>query len=228
MEAKDKLAVFDFCETLIQFPTADAFINFVYEKTRSKRMSRIEKEKNLFYKLGIPRLLDGLFGLWEKKSLNKKWRLYELRGFGERELEELSRQFYHERLQPAFIEPVLAQLQDKKKEGYVVGIVSGGFDLYIRHFAANYGVDFILASTIGFKKGKCTGRLVGPDCMREQKLIEIKKLYPVRPEESLSYSDSRSDLPILRWATRGIVVSRDLHQKWIDAYGFDEIIWQQK
>lgn len=228
MEEKDKLAVFDFCETLIQFQTADAFINFVYEKTRSKRMRRIEKEKNLFYKLGIPRLLNRFSGMWEKKSLNKKWRLYELRGFGERELNELARRFYHERLQPAFIEPVLSQLQDKKKEGYVVGIVSGGFDLYIRHFAADYGVDFILASTIGFKQGKCTGRLVGPDCMREQKVTEIQRLYPVPPEESLSYSDSFSDLPILLWAAKGVVVSKERHQQWIDHYKLDEIIWQQR
>lgn len=227
METGEKLAIFDFCETLIQFQTADAFINYVYEQTHSGRMRCIEKAKNLFYTLRLPRLLNRFSGLWEKKSLNKKWRLYELRGLGEQELDNLARRFYRERLLPNIIGPVVEELQEKKRDGWKVGIVSGGFDLYIRLFAEEYGVDFILASTIGFKRGKCTGRLVGPDCMREQKVVEIQRLYPVPPAESVSYSDSRSDLPILSWASRGVVVSRGRHQEWVDDYQFHEIIWQQ-
>lgn len=227
MEKVEKVAVFDFCETLIKFQTADAFINYVYEKTHSRRMLKIEKAKQLFYKLRIPQLLNLLGGVWEKRSLNKKWRLYELSGFDKEELEKLARQFYVERIRQNLIEPVIIELQKKKKEGYCLGIVSGGFDIYIKYFATEFGVDFYLASQIGFKRNVCTGHLIDKDCMREQKVIAIKTLFDTAPKNSVSYSDSLSDLPILLWASRGIVVSKDKHQGWIDNYHFDEIIWQQ-
>lgn len=227
MDNGNKVAVFDFCETLIGFQTADAFINFVYEKTGSRRMRRIEKLKQLFYKAGLPRLIENLSGLWEKKSLNKRWRLYEFSGMDESQLDELSLDFYRERLRPAIIQPVLSELIDLRKSGYTTGIVSGGFAIYIRHFVAEYGIDFCISNDIVFKNGKCRGRLAAPDCMGMQKLAEIKKLYPDPPQASVSYSDSISDLPILQWASRGVVVSKGRHQEWVDDYKFKEIIWQQ-
>ena len=227
MGTDEKIAVFDFCETLISFQTADAFLNYVYEKTHSPRMRLTDKALRLFYRLGLAKLLNRQ-GFWEKRSLNKKWRIYALRGFDERKLKEWAHRFYQERLRPGIIKPVLTELQAKKKAGYRIGIVSGGFDIYIDYFAADYGVDFVLASQIGFKQGVCTGRLVGPDCMREQKLVAIQELYPSPPVDSCSYSDSISDLPILLWATHGIVISKNKHQAWCEQYNFSEIIWEQE
>ena len=39
---KQKLALFDFCETIIQFQTADGFIDFIRDKTNSRLMKRLE------------------------------------------------------------------------------------------------------------------------------------------------------------------------------------------
>ena len=219
MGTGDRVAVFDFCETLIKFQTADAFINYVLEKTLSGRMKRIDKGLWLFCKLGIPRLLNLFSDMWERRSLNKRWRLYGLKGIAERELNDLAYQFYLDRLRPNIIEPVLSELKEKKEEGYTLGIVSGGFDIYIRYFAEEFGVDFYLSGVIGFKHGVCTGTLVDEDCMRERKVEAISRLFTTRPAMSISYSYSLSD--------RGVVVSRNSHQEWIDKYKFSEIIWQQ-
>jgi phosphoserine phosphatase len=47
----------------------------------------------------------------------------------------------------------------------------------------------------------------------------------VNYNESIAYSDSTSDLPLLLLAGKGVVVSRGKSQPWIKQYGFKEIIW---
>lgn len=221
----DKVAIFDFCETLIKFQTADAFIDYVYEKTKSKRMYRIEKARCLFHRVRAPYYLNKKYGLWEKWSLNKRWRLYELKGFDENKIRQLSYSFYVERIKPNVIDPIIKEMELKRAEGFKIGIVSGGFDIYINHFVKDYNIDFCLSCKVGFKRSKCTGRIEGVDCMREKKVEELKKLLNCIPTASYFYSDSISDLPLLLWATNGVVVSKEKHQSWINNYNFNEIIW---
>lgn len=221
----NKVALFDFCETLIKFQTADAFIDYVYEKTRSKRMYRIEKARYLFHRIRAPYYLNKRYALWERWSLNKRWRLYELKGFDENKLKELALSFYRERLIPNVINPVIKEMEIRKAEGFKIGIVSGGFDLYIEHFAKDFNVDFYLSSKVGFKNNKCTGKIDGADCMREEKVNELMKRLKDKPSICYFYSDSISDLPLLLWASNGIVVSKNKHQDWINKYNLKEIIW---
>lgn len=221
----NKIALFDFCETLIKFQTADAFLDYVYEKTKSHRMLFMEKARNIFLRLRFHKLLNYKYHLWDNKSINKRWRLYELKGMDETLLKDLSYGFYKDILKTNIISPVLQELKTKQKEGYRIGIVSGGFDIYIKHFVREFKIDFSISCQIEFKNGICTGKLLGTDCMREEKVIQINKLVPNKLRESYSYSDSISDLPLLLWATSGVVVSKDKHQQWIDNFKFREIIW---
>ena len=76
-----------------------------------------------------------------------------------------------------------------------------------------------------YKNKKFTGRLCDIDCMGEEKVIRINAaLRDEAIEDSVSISDSRSDLPILKWASRAIVVSKTAHRKWPDEYGFEQMV----
>ena len=71
----------------------------------------------------------------------------------------------------------------------------------------------------------CTGFLDGLDCMNERKIQYINKLFPSKPTYSIAFSDSLSDIPLLQYATDGVVVSRNKHQNWVDNNKFKELIW---
>ena len=55
----------------------------------------------------------------------------------------------------------------------------------------------------------------GKDCMREEKIRFVSKCIACNPEEIVVYSDSKSDLPLLLWADKGVVVSRERHREWV-------------
>ena len=224
MESNEKVAIFDFCETLIKFQTADAFIDFVLLETKSIRMFAIELFRRLLFKLRVNLLFKSI---WDRKSINKQIRLYELKGIKRNVLIQMAGEFYTKRLKPNIIPEVLSQMIIKKNEGYKIGIVSGGLSIYIDMFCEDYYVDFCISSKLQYKNEKSTGKLEGMDCMGENKVEALSRILKFTPSYSIVYTDSITDLPLLQWANDGVVVSRNKHQNWINTYNFKEIIWTE-
>lgn len=223
MEVSDKVAFFDFCETLVDFQTAGAFVDFVREEINDRRVNF----RNLCFvylrKLRIISLIDQKTH-W-KYSLNKRLKLYQLKGLDIKLLEHLAERYYIEKIRVKFIPDVLNKLKELQVEGFSVGLVSGGYGIYLKYFVEEFGLQFCYSSNVGFSNGKCTGQMSGPDCMRENKVLILKEKYGTPPAESFAFSDSISDLPLLQWVAKGIVVSHGRHQHWIDNHQLNEIIW---
>ena len=219
----DKIALFDFCETLTDFQTADAYVDFVRERIGDSRSFRWERFRNLLVKTKIASILSRLF---PDASMPKKIKLQQLKGFSEEELKDQAYSYYQERIRPHFIRPAIQQLYNLQAEGYRVGLVSGGYSIYLCYFTEEFHLDFVISSKIAFDDNKiCTGRLAGKDCMNHNKVRMLDEFFLERPGESIAVSDSKSDLPLLRYASQGVVISHLTHQKWIDNYHFEELIW---
>lgn len=225
MQIKDKVALFDFCETLVDFQTADAYVNYVREKSQNKRMQKIERTQSFLVNTRVMMLLEKLtFGRF---AINKRLKLSQLKGFNYEELDNYARDYYYEKIQPHLITPILEELKSLKNQGFKVGIVSGGYGIYEKLFVKDYGLDFLLCSNIQIgSNGICTGKMEGKDCMNENKIEYLERYFDNTPQYTVSYSDSISDLPFLRWANDGVVVSRGKHQIWVDKYNFKEIVWK--
>ena len=219
----ERFAFFDFCETLADFQTADAFVDFVRSQTQSKRMRCMERVRVVLVKLRVVKLLSILSR--GRHSVNKMIKLRQLTGLPAKSLEQMGERYYQERVRPHLINEVIVELLQRKKEGYCVGLVSGGYDVYLRFFVEEYGLDFCYSSHIGVRDGVCTGRLDGIDCMRQNKVQILDRHFPVRPVQSVAYSDSITDLPMLSWATTAIVVSCREKQLWAEKHGFKQLIW---
>lgn len=218
-----KLAVFDFCETIADFQTASAFVDFVRHNTNSFGVRLRNGIYVLMVKGQVVRLLTVLTA--HKYFIGKKLKLWQLKGLSQDFLEAQALRFYEERVKPHLIGATISRLKELQGEGYTVGLSSGGYGLYLRHFVKEYGIGFCQCSEIGFRKGKCTGKMAGADCMREEKVRRLSKEFGEDCDGSLAFSDSISDLPLLQWASTGVVVSRGEHQRWVEKYGFQEIIW---
>ena len=220
----NKIAIFDFCETLVDFQTADAFVDYVREHTDELSVRRKEKINLVLRKYKVTRIAEKITSY--KYSIEKKLKLWQLKGLEKDMLNNLAFDFYQERIKPHLIERTNTILRQHQQNGEEVWLISGGYGIYLQFFKEEYKIDQLISSNIGFKKGKCMGRMAGVDCMHIHKVELLKdKLSQENGVEIVaSYSDSSSDIPILGVAKQGFVVSRQ-HQSWGETYGFKEIIW---
>lgn len=218
-----KVALFDFCETLVDFQTADAFIDYIRNETRSRSMRTKETIRTILDRFYLIRIVDYIF---PGHSLNKRLKLLQLRGYTVNELNYWANRYYNNRIKPHFIPFMIDKMMDYKEKGYQIGVVSGGYGLYLHYFVREFGLDYCLSSNIEFEDNICTGKLDGLDCMNDNKVLLLNGLFTCKPNNTIGFSDSKSDIPFLSWVDKGIVISKNKHQNWVDNFKFDEIIWK--
>ena len=223
MPSKEKIALFDFCETIANFQTADAYVRYVLSHQRPAHplYGRIYKAMNKIHLLGVIRRLFPRF------VVDKKLLLLQLRGMQRKDLEKLAKDYYEEKIKPNMIEPVLKELVDKQKSGYKIYVVSAGYSIYLRYFAEEYHIDGLIASTLKFDGEKFKGWLQGHDCMYEHKIAYIKgRINCSDRSEWFAYSDSETDLPMLSLVGNPVAISKDKPQEWAELNNINQLIWK--
>lgn len=220
------LILFDFCETLVDFQTADAFVDFVRDNVDSPRMKFWEQILNLLLKLKIIAICYKLF---PRKSIEKRIKLFQLKGLDELVLKEMAGLYYSNVIKQRFIPETIELLQDFIKNNLKVIVISGGYSIYLKYFCQEFNISNLFATEIKFNKNKCTGAIKGLDCLFENKVIILERsninfnLF----ENKIVFTDSPTDLPLLNWANIGYVVSRNKNQRWATEKNFKQIIWSK-
>lgn len=225
-----KLALFDFCETLVSFQTADAFVDFVREKDDRFSMHILNAALIILSKFKIIALFNKLFPM---AGFGKKLKLLQLKGIGFEKLTKYAKQYYIDKIKPELISQVVDEMKNLKLQNYEIGLVSAGYSIYLKYFAEEYKINHLISTEIAFSRTKirCLGTISGKDCIRDEKPIRIKTHFlnqNINYKESISYSDSLSDLPMLLLTGSGVVVSESNSQHWAKQYKFKEIIWHKK
>lgn len=219
---KNKLFIFDFCETLVSFQTADAFVDYVRE--HSGRASA-KVYFGLYQLLKCLKVIRVLTWFFPESSINKRFYLYQIKGISYSELDNLAMHYYNERIKPNLIESVVQRLQDKICNGETVWIASGGYEIYLKYFMQEYNVKMLLSTKLSMKGMVATGAIHGQDCLYGNKLEQIKNELMERDDYYIeAYSDSWTDLPMLLFADKAIVVSKEASQSWARKHHFEEII----
>ena len=220
-----KIALFDFCETIVKFQTADAFVHFVRHRSNDQRMNFINKIHLLLIKTRIIAILEYLF---PKSSINKRLILFQLKGFSKSKLNEYAKLYYFDRIKPGFIKSILLELIRKKEEGYRIFVVSGGYDIYLNYFVEEFNIDGLFSTLIQYDGADfCTGKIDGFDCLWNNKVKLLESYFRseyIDKSNSVAYSDSVTDIPMLNWVQNGIVVSNNKVEKWMEKYKI--ILWE--
>lgn len=219
-----KVALFDFCETLVNFQSADAYVDYVRERTQDKRMCDFEYVRICLRKFKVIQIIDKITR--NRFSINKRLKLWQLRGCSCDKLSLLAHDYYIEQIKPNLIPEVLEKLFELKKQGYSIFLVSGGYDIYLKLFVQDYDLSGQISTKLAFHNGKCTGTFDGVDCIRNGKIRLLNRFFKIKPLYSVAFSDSKSDIPFLNWVDKGCVISRNQHQQWIDSFNYSEIIWR--
>ena len=220
----NKIALFDFCETLADFQTADAFVRYAEKKIKNVHLSAV-----LWYRvLSKTKILAVLHRIFSKQSIGKRLLLRRLKGTTKTEMDRIAREYYNTVIRDRLISRMMDVLQLAKVNGFDIYIVSGGYDIYLKYFAEVHGIKGVIASTLEFKDGIFSGKLSGKDCMYENKIKRILQEIPyTNYSDWRAYSDSISDIPMLKLVGNPFVVSRNRPQEWAKELGFPQIVWEE-
>ncbi len=123
-----KLVVIDFDSTLIKNETIDEIAKEAKKEKEIKKITKLAMEGKLDYKESLKERIKILKGLEKEKIENAIKRL---------ELTEGARE----------------TIEELKKRGYKIAVVSGGFDIAIKKFK-DLGIDYIFANQLIFNNGK--------------------------------------------------------------------------
>ncbi len=222
LNSQKKNIYFDFCETLASFQTADAFVDFVRNSSnKSLFRTTLETFYIVFKRIKLFSFLERIL---PERSIEKKFKLYQIKGMHFDELNRIAKQYYIDVIRNNWIVDVFDDFLRNYNSLENITIISGGYDIYLNHFIAEFPKCNLICTKLEFERSFFTGKLNGKDCLFQQKVVLLNQLnFP--KENSFIYTDSHTDLPLLLWGENGIVVSKNKHQHWVNIDQFTEIIW---
>ncbi|MDD4111312.1 MAG: HAD-IB family phosphatase [Clostridia bacterium] len=223
---ENKIAIFDFCGTVVPFQSADAFIRYATKNYNVHENKRIEK-KFLFWKKSYISIVMSKFFHY---SITKHVLAKMIKGMDEGQIQKFAISFFKDEILPNIIHETHDLIIKLKNEGYHLIFVSAAYGVYLQQAANYFGIESIISTNLKIKNGKATGK-ISKDCVWKNKVKMLKKENKLIDKKYAnvvwSISDSKSDLPILLISKNKIVVSKK-HQKWIEKYkNFNEIIWEK-
>lgn len=201
--APPALAVFDLCDTLYAENTTHGFVRWLH--TRDGRWGRAallglmaSRRLPVFWLLAGLHRLTGL-------DLPRRVVVWTLRGLDRAALEAAARVYAAGRLADLAVPATQARLARHRAAGDRVVIVSSSLDIVVAAVAHLLGVEGI-GSTLGFRDGRCTGRIDRDLTGRKVPLVAaLAGKGPGRPVVHV-YTDNLTDRPLVAAADRPTVV----------------------
>ena len=135
-----------------------------------------------------------------------------LRGISRAALEEIARDSFETYLKGDLFEGAVTLVRQRQSEGRRVVLATSSLDFIVAPLAAHLGVRDILATSLEFRDGACTGRVLGAPMFRREKsekVIAFLSAEGVTPEDCSFYSDSIYDLPLLERIGHPVAVNPD-------------------
>ncbi|MGH8049983.1 MAG: HAD family hydrolase [Arenimonas sp.] len=186
------LALFDFDGTIT---TRETFVDFINLAVPTKKL--------LLGKILLAPLVIGYkLGLVSVHTI--RWAVAGIgfRGMTKTAAENAGAKFCNEFLPTVIREHAIEKMQWHKAQGDTVVVVSGGFDLYLKHWCQQYGVELI-CSALEVANGKLTGRYLGEQCVGKEKTRRIHEQYDIKSFAMVyAYGDTREDLDMLNIADK--------------------------
>lgn len=220
-----KWVVFDFCETLVNIQSADAFIDFATQDEQQLWRHFWRKIIAICERVKVFAVAQKLF---PKYNLEKRMRIFLLRGLSVEALERRAQEFAETVLSRCENQALMDRLKMHRNQGDIIEISSGGLHVYLKCWAQEYNIDVVDATHLEVRKGRVTGFIEGSDCMYSEKVIRLNgRLKNGQDKEGLFkivYSDSFTDLPLFEWADEAWVISYDKKRAWPNNYNFKELV----
>jgi HAD superfamily hydrolase (TIGR01490 family) len=122
------------------------------------------------------------------------------------------RQTFADNLRRRLYPAAAACLEEHRRQGHRVVLVTGGLDFVMRPLAEHVGADDVMATHLAERDGVLTGELTGPPIADERKgqlVREYAEKHGIDLARSFAYADSHADLPILDCVGHPVAVNPD-------------------
>lgn len=193
---------------------------FDIDYTLTKKETSIELYKYMLKKdikliKYIPaHILTGLgYGIKVFSATDTKERFLRfLKGKEEEEIKAIVKSFYREHLTNLLYEDGLKAIRSYKEKGYKIYLISASPEFYVNEFYNIEGVDKVIGTKFKMEDGIFTPIVIGKNCKGEEKvrrlMEELKKdNIEVDFKNSCMFSDSLSDLPLLKLVGNGYLIN---------------------
>ena len=143
---------------------------------------------------------------------------FALRPLAEHTAEQLAgwhAQFMRERILPMITRAARGLVREHLEHGDLCVVITATNSFVTAPIAREFGVPNLIATEPERRDGRFTGRVAGTPCFRDGKLRRLDEWLFSRGRrledfaESVFYSDSHNDLPLLRRVTRPVAVDPD-------------------
>ena len=193
----EKIAVFDFCDTIYSGQSLNDFIDFIVRENFIKfyYVSII----SYLYKLGFIR-----------PDVRKSLILKVFKNFEKKKYELVCQKFYNEVVKENFKLEVISKMLEANQKGFHILVLSGGLYDYIKFLKNDFPVHNIIANRLIFDHGLCTGFIDKPECLGIGKLEKFSKIYSTiltDYSESVFYTDHVSDSVLFPIFKENIIVT---------------------
>jgi HAD superfamily hydrolase (TIGR01490 family) len=209
-----KLALFDLDHTLLPIDSADTWSHFLVREAgldpdeygaRIRHFAATYKAGNFD--------IEGYLA----------FQMNLLARFPRPELERWRDNFVREHVAPHVRAEAVQLIARHRVDGYVVALVTGTHAFVSRAIADLFGIEHLLAVLPEEEEGKFTGRYVGTHTYQEGKVRAVQGFLAARGttlaecEDSIFYSDSFNDLPLLEAVVHPVVTNGDARLRAIAA-----------
>lgn len=201
-----KLALFDLDHTLLPIDSADTWSYFLV------RAAGLDVDE---YTLRIRHFAqtykDGTFDVEGYLAFQMEL----LAAFPRPKLELWRAEFLRAHVLPAIRHEALELIDSHRRAGYTLALVTGTHQFVTRPVASALGLDHLLAVQPEEHQGRFTGRYVGTHTYLEGKVRAVEAFLAARQttldqcEDSIFYSDSINDLPLLERVRQPVVTNAD-------------------
>jgi HAD superfamily hydrolase (TIGR01490 family) len=189
----ERLAIFDVDYTITKRETLFEFFMFLISK-KPKLILHIPKSfgASLLYAAKLMSAGDA-----------KRYFMSFIRNIHEDELKELVKEFYSKRLSNIFYVDAINTMKKLKSEGYKIYLISASAEFYLEELYNIKEVDKVIGTRFKFTNGYYSEEIVGENNKGEEKVRRLmefleKEKIEVDFKNSYMYSDSLSDLPLLK------------------------------
>ena len=152
-----------------------------------------------------------ILGLYDEKKVKESFLKF-LEGSNEKEIQELAKRFYKNRLSKIIYGDSLKMMKKLKAEGYDIYLISASPEFYLQELYAIDEVDMIIGTRFDFKEGNFIRSMQGSNCKGEEKVTRLKEVLKkenieVDFKDSYMFSDSLSDKPLLEMVGKPYLIN---------------------
>ena len=184
-----KLYLFDFDGTLTYKDTMFLFLKFY---NPAKYSFQFLKHVPLFVLLKLK--------LANAEAVKKSFISSILEGESKYQIEKKAKLFFEENYPSLFRENALDFINNINRENTESYIVSASLDIWVKPFAEKFNIK-LLSTEAEFQNDIFTGKFVGKNCNKEEKVNRIKtELGDKKYDKIIAFGDTSGDKPMFKFA----------------------------